>query len=303
VQDDSPTTPRGPAQDQADEGAARSSSEPTRPSRDPQTSPGPVACPFLRSIDERDTLGIPVGAPDPLNRCAALHDPVPQSLRQQELVCLTSGHVNCPRYMRGAPESVEVAEPVVAISLTTPAIAGSLLVLAAAFALSIVFVMNHGGLVLTAAAPTTGPTGVVLGDVEDASPDPTAVPAATSTAPSTPSPSQSAAPSTTATIAPSPSPSPSHSPSPSPTATVASPTPSPSPTAKPTKKPSSDRYALLSPCPDASKCYIYIIRSGDNLFSIARYFGVPLATVKTMNPWTADGLRAGRELRIPPPTR
>ncbi len=259
----------------------------------------PVAvCPFLRSLDDRALLGLPVGSPDPLNRCAALREPVPQSLRQQELVCLTSGHVNCPRFMRGAPDLVQTPEPVVAISLTTPAIAGSLLVLAASFILSIVFVMNNGGLVLTAAAPSSAPTGVVLGDVEGATPAPSGPVGVTA--------SGSIVPASSPTPNPTVSPTSTPPPSPSPTADgSASPMPSPTskPTAKPTKKPSSDRYALLTPCPDQAKCYIYVIRSGDNLFSIAHYFGVPLATVKSMNPWTATGLRSGRELRIPPPTR
>ncbi len=61
-------------------------------------------CPFLRAIDEDDRLGSPVEAPHPANRCVAMRDPVPQSLRQQELVCLTSGHVNCPRYLRGVAD-------------------------------------------------------------------------------------------------------------------------------------------------------------------------------------------------------
>ena len=60
---------------------------------------------------------------------------------------------------------------------------------------------------------------------------------------------------------------------------------------------------LLTACPGTPDCYIYVVRSGDNLFSIARYFGVPLNTVKAMNPWTKNGLVAGRELRIPTPTR
>src|SRR5262245_48515935 len=72
-------------------------------------SPDPQVCPFLRALDERDQLAIPIAAPDALNRCAALHDAIPQSLRQQELVCLTSGHVNCPRYLRGAMAASEPA--------------------------------------------------------------------------------------------------------------------------------------------------------------------------------------------------
>jgi spore germination protein YaaH len=68
--------------------------------------------------------------------------------------------------------------------------------------------------------------------------------------------------------------------------------------------PSSDRYALLTPCGDAPDCLIYTIRSGDNLVSIASYFGVPFDTVTELNPWTrTTQLVAGQELRLPPPTR
>ena len=75
------------------------------------------------------------------------------------------------------------------------------------------------------------------------------------------------------------------------------------PPRRPRPAPTSDRYALLKPCPNKPDCWIYRVRSGDNLFSIANYFGVPLATVKALNPWTANGLRAGRDLILPPPTR
>jgi LysM repeat protein len=79
--------------------------------------------------------------------------------------------------------------------------------------------------------------------------------------------------------------------------------PSPTAAATPTPKPSSARYALLTPCPDAPKCFIYRIRAGDNLYSIANYFGVPFDTLQSMNPWTKNGLQIGRALRMPPPTR
>jgi LysM repeat protein len=49
---------------------------------------------------------------------------------------------------------------------------------------------------------------------------------------------------------------------------------------------------------------MYRVRRGDNLFSIANYFGVPLASIYARNPWLrGTGLRAGQQLRLPPPTR
>ena len=67
----------------------------------------------------------------------------------------------------------------------------------------------------------------------------------------------------------------------------------------------SDRYALLTPCPDRTGCYIYTVRSGDNLFSIANYFGIALSTIYAWNPQYASGthLKAGNLVRMPPPTR
>lgn len=240
-------------------------------------------CPFLRAIDEDDALGSPVGSPDPANRCAALRDPVPQSLRQQELVCLTSGHVNCPRYLRGSMGASDPLERVATTRTVTPATAGALAVFAVAFLVSVGFVVTNGGLLLSA-APTPG--GAVLGDVQ--------------TAPPTPAPTAAATPVPTPIATPSPTPGPSSTASP-----TASPTPTPTarPTAKPTVKPTSNRFALLTPCPGTPNCYIYVIRSGDNLYSIANYFGVSLTTIQAWNPWTANGLTVGRDLRIPTPTR
>jgi LysM repeat protein len=61
---------------------------------------------------------------------------------------------------------------------------------------------------------------------------------------------------------------------------------------------------LLRACPNTPRCWIYRVRSGDNLFSIARYFGVSTDSIYARNPWLRDrGLRAGQELRLPPPTR
>jgi LysM repeat protein len=244
-------------------------------------SANPDICPFLRAVDDTDRLVAAVEAPDPANRCAALRDAVPQSLRQQELVCLAAGHVSCPRYLRGAVVVAEAPEPVVRTRRSlTPAVLGSLVVLVMAASASLAFVMARGGLELVAAVPTSSP-----------GPSATAVAVA----------SVGPAPTTGATPSPLPTPAPTASPSPAPT-----PTPSPTPTAKPTPKPAatSDRYAVLRPCPDAPRCWIYRVRSGDNLYSIAHWFGVSLDSIYARNPWTrTQGLRAGQELRLPPPTR
>ena len=246
-------------------------------------------CPFLRAVDDADRLLLPILSPDPVNRCASSGEPVPQSLRQQELVCLTSGHVNCPRFQRGTLDAPAPLATPVRLHLNrsvhvTPATAGAIAVFLVAFAISLGFMVANGGLALTAATTPT-PTQAVLGAVETTPP-----PTATPTPEATPAPT------------PSPSPAPTATPAPTPSATPIA-TPSPAPTSKPTPRPTSGRYALLTPCPNQSGCWIYVIRSGDNLWSIARYYGVPLATVKAWNPWTANGLKVGRELRIPTPTR
>jgi hypothetical protein len=257
----------------------------------PDPSDDPRICPFLRAVDESDRLLPPILSPDQVNRCASSGEPVPQSLRQQELVCLTSGHLNCPRYQRGSvpaplelPVRIHLDRPI----RVTPATAGAIAVFLVAFAISLGFMVANGGLVLTAAA-TPIPSEDVLGAVET-TPPPTVAATPVPTAEATVAPTQSPTVEPTAT------------PNPTPTASPA-PTASPPPTPKPTTRPTSGRYALLKPCPNQSDCWLYTIRSGDNLYSIANYFGVSLATVKAWNPWTANGLKAGRELRIPPPTR
>jgi spore germination protein YaaH len=60
----------------------------------------------------------------------------------------------------------------------------------------------------------------------------------------------------------------------------------------------------LRPCPNRSNCWIYTIRSGDNLTSIANFFGVSLDRIYAMNPNVRPtGLRPGSQLLIPTPTR
>lgn len=253
-------------------------------------SPNPSICPFLRAADG-DEVKPPIESPDPANRCAALREAVPQSLRQQELVCLASGHVNCPRYLRGAAVTEKPKPTIRPTTSISPAILVSIVVLVGAFAASAAFVVSRGSLEL-AAAPTQSPAASSTAAAV-ASPAPT--PTVTGSPAAPPSAAATASPEPTATATPAPTPTPTPAPTPSPT-------PSPTPTEEPS--PTSDRYALLTACDDADDCWVYVVRSGDNLFSIANYFGVPLARVYAMNPWLEDsGLRAGQELRLPPPTR
>lgn len=241
----------------------------------------PRICPFLHAAVADGSVVEPVRWPDPANRCTALGDVAPQSLRQQEYACLASAHVNCPRFAKGVQLMAEAPRPGSTGVLLSPAILAALVVLATSFALSVGFVVANGGMELAAVA-TASPQAAV------ASPEPSASPASPSapaeTAAPTPSSSVEAA-----TAAPSPPPTP-------------TPTSKPSPT--PTPRPSSDRYALLEPCPDAPDCWIYTVRQGDNLTSIANYFGVSLDAVYERNPWAeTEQLRPGQELRLPPPTR
>lgn len=62
-----------------------------------------------------------------------------------------------------------------------------------------------------------------------------------------------------------------------------------------------DRLALLEPCPDQPDCAIYIVRAGDNLVSIARFFGVPIETVLLLNPQITEPslIYAGLAVRLP----
>ncbi|HEU0236534.1 MAG TPA: LysM domain-containing protein [Candidatus Limnocylindrales bacterium] len=254
---------------------------------DDARSPNPATCPFFRSESADGRLGLPIEYPHEANRCAAFGEPKPQSLRQQELVCLTAGHVSCPRYLRGSlvgRETVAVVPPRAGISR---AIVAAAVVLVASATLSFAFVFARGGLTLPGAGAE--PTDVAAASQEPTEPPPTPVPTAEPTA--------------EPTVAPTATPRPTPSPTPAPTAT---PRPTPSPTPRPTvtPQPTSDRYELLEPCPDKPDCWIYTIRSGDNIFSIARYFGVPEATVRELNPWLeTTPLRAGQQLILPPPTR
>jgi hypothetical protein len=252
----------------------------------------PRICPFLHAAGPDGTLANPIRWPDEANRCTALGDAAPQSIRQQEYACLTSSHVNCPRFVRGVHLIAEAPPPAASSGLQlTPAVLAALLVLALSFALSVGFVVANGGMDLPI-SPGASASHQAVG----ASASATGSVAPSATVP------ESAQPSTPASDAPSAEPSAAASVG----AATATPTVvasrSPAPAASPSA--SSDRYALLKPCADAPDCWIYTVRGGDNLVSIARYFGVPFDTVTDLNPWTkTTQLVAGQELRLPPPTR
>jgi len=239
-------------------------------------------CPFLTAEGPDGTVRKPVGWPAPVNRCTALGEPQPQSDRQQELVCLTSGHVNCPRYLRGvllagSPPPKPVRQPI------STAVVVSAIVLAASLAASIGFLIVRGGFDLPIASPAPH-----LVAEATASPPPASAPVVTAIASPNPTPS----------------PSPTTEPVPSPTSSAsATPAPTVPPTPRPTPAPTSDRFAVLVRCPGVSDCWIYTIRSGDNLHSIANWFGVSYSRMLAMNPNLATPIRAGEKLRIPTPTR
>jgi LysM repeat protein len=234
-------------------------------------------CPFLAAEGPNGSRLAAIGRPDPANQCMALGEAQSQSDRQQALVCLTASHVNCPRYLRGVllagtPPPKPARQPISA------AVVGSALVLAAALAASFGFLIVRGGFDVPIASPGGSQLAI--------SRPPSATPVSTIA----PSPSPSASPS--------PSPTPSASPTPGPT-----PSPTVAPTRRPTPAPTSDRYAVLTRCPSTPNCWIYIIRAGDNLQSIANWFGVSLDKIRAMNPGLTTPIQPGDRLRIPTPTR
>ncbi len=257
----------------------------------------PERCHFLRGISDNGRLVDPQGQAVATHRCAAFGEPLPLSLRQQELVCLQRVHVSCPRYLRGALLASEsAAEPQAArtrAGISKTVAAGLVLILVAALvggAAASGFVPGLGG----GAGPSQALVNV------------TNPPSATATS------SAVTGVNPTAELSPSLSPSPTTASTP-----IASPSPTPSPTLAPTPSPSATawpacpagakggRLLCLVPCPDQASCYEYMVHSGDKLNEIAFYFGVTMKSIWAMNPWLHESTKiaTGEILRLPPPTK
>jgi len=248
----------------------------------------PDTCPFLRSVGSEGALTFPLESPSSANRCIALADPVPQSQRQQELVCLRAGHVDCPRYVRGTTVVQRAeARPRAAISRATLA---ATLILVASGLFAFGFVVVNGGLDLTTASPAPSGPGTAVGT--SPTPAPTASPTPAPTASPTPAPTLAPTP----TIAPTPTAAP---------ATPPPATPAPSPSASAASTPSPASLALLVPCPDRPDCYVYTVKRGDTFLQIIGRFGVGFQEALALNPGLRDPslIVVGAKLRIPTPTR
>ncbi|HEY6056474.1 MAG TPA: LysM peptidoglycan-binding domain-containing protein [Candidatus Limnocylindrales bacterium] len=254
-------------------------------------------CPFLRRVDAEGGLFEPHLLADDANRCAALEELQPQSIRQQELVCLDRAYLACPRYLRGAVARSRAAD-VTEHRISRPVVVAAM-ILVASIAASGAFVLARGGISLPSAVLGEGGPSPTAGAVASPPGQATAT-APTGTGPVTPVPSVTSpapTPASPATVAPA------ASASAPPTRQPATPAPTARP--KPTANPTSNRYAYLVACPDRPDCYIYTVRAGDNLRSIANWFGVSYDTVLRLNPAIVDPalIRKGDPIALPPPTR
>jgi hypothetical protein len=250
----------------------------------------PERCKFLRTIGSDGKLSEAGQEAVPTHRCAAFGDPLPLSLRQQELVCLQRVHVSCPRYMRGTLLAEESAtaedEHHARVGVPWLMIAGLVMIAL----VGVIAIAGMAGFLPGTGGPAASPTEIAV--------VPTDSPTETPTVETTPE----------TTAAPTPSPSPSPSATPSPTDT---PIPTPTPTPPWPAGATASRMNLLTPCTDQANCYVYVVRSAaqngskvnDTVDGIARFFGVSKTAIYQMNPWAQSGIKPGQQLKIPPPTR
>ena len=265
-----------------------------RPWSDPgAANAGPMSCHFLRSVGPDGRLVEAQRAAVPTHRCAAFGDPLPLSLRQQELVCLQRVHVSCPRYVRGT---------LLANETPSSPVNGQ-----ARKRLPILSMVGVGLVVLALLVVVTAVLGV--SPFGGGTPGPTT--ASVVVAQPSASPNLSASDKPTATVTPGASIKPSAKPSP-----TLGPSLSPAP-ASSSWPPgaTASRMNLVVPCAGQGNCYVYIVRGSgpppggngsavpDSLSNIATFFGVGVNEINAMNSWASAGIHSGDKLKIPPPTR
>lgn len=264
-----------------------------------QAGAGPVRCHFLRSVGADGKLADPQKSAVPTHRCAAYGDPLPLSLRQQELVCLQRVHVSCPRYVRGTVLANEnESEPVVAEhssgGIPVLTMAGVGLVAAA------VLILLGGFL---GVGPLGGSSPATHAPISQAAATPSDTATAEPTATPTATPTASVRPTATATS----------------TATATA-TPKPTATPRPTSSwppgATASRMKYLVKCSGQTNCWVYTVRSGkappagngsgtnDNLAGVAKFFGVQASDIQTLNGMgKSTTITVGQKLKIPNPTR
>lgn len=164
-------------------------------------------------------------------------------------------------------------------------------ILVVALGAAFVFTTFRGGLTMPGGG--SGPAGIVAGS---STPGAATVPDA-SLVPASPTPSATAPAAAALTMTPAPSAI--RSPTPGPTVR-----PSVAPTTGPARTPAASlppAFAGLDACPDRAGCYLYGIRSGDNLTLVALHFGVTLAALRAANPEIVDPslIHVGDLIRVP----
>ena len=269
---------------------------------------GPVRCEFLRAVGPDGKLIDAQNSAVPAHRCAAFGDPLPLSLRQQELVCLQRVHVSCPRYARGTVLANEtVASPKATQQrwgrFSLMSIIGiGLVILAVGTLLSGLLGLPPFGGSKAAVAPPASAPAASASQIALAS----ASLSATQSADVSATPAVTASPTAAAT--------PTRTPAPTPTATSK---PTAAPTATWPPGATSSRMSLLTPCAGTANCWVYTVRGpgaapagngssvADTLAGISTWFGVNINTVRQMNPSLngSDTIHPGDKLKVPNPTR
>ncbi len=265
------------------------------------------ACPYLRAGGleaaeaAADRAG-PAGGAD-TRSCAAGRERFVPGPRQRSLVCESTRFESCPRYPvadRRGPQrwAAQIRSPAPWATTGTGEPAGAARLWAVTRRVSLPTAVASGILALALVAALA--FAAVRGGLDlAAGPSPSAAPAPT--AAGTPQLSPAATPGPT-------TPSPTTAPSPLPTATPEStpavtPSPSVSPSPSTTPSQADPRYAGLKPCAGRSACFLYVVKRGDTLSSIAAHFAVKLAVVRALNPEIRDPslIHAGQEIRVPAP--